>query len=261
MGPSQQADYMTGTDAARHTPPEARFAATRWTLIAAATVQEAGSARRALIELCLRYWYPVYSYVRGCGHAPEIAQDISRGFFEHLLARRLSLADLRARGRFREYLLDALVRHLGGDWQNAADAGPVPEFERPGMLAELEARHRQESTPGLTPDQAYQRGYALEVLGNALMLLRREAQEAGRSDMFETLSPWLSAEPEPGRFEELAAALSMRPLAVVVALKRLRQRFREIAEAELSETVSSAADLEAERDALARALGLDASDA
>ena len=41
----------------------------------------------------------------------------------------------------------------------------------------------------------------------------------------------------------------------VVALKRLRQRYRELAESELAETVANATDLDAEREALARALG------
>lgn len=39
-----------------------------------------------------------------------------------------------------------------------------------------------------------------------------------------------------------------------MAIKRLRQRFRELVEAELAETVTSPAELEAERAALLRAL-------
>jgi hypothetical protein len=247
---------MTASDAARRTPSDQRFAATRWSLVAATTVQDADAARRALIELCLRYWYPVYSYVRLCERAPQLAQDITRGFFEHLLQQRLSLPELRARGRFREYLLDALNRYLGGDWRSAHELRPIAEFEQPQAWADLESRHQHETVRGLTPEQAYHRGYALEVLGNAMTRLRREAEQAGRLLMFETLAPWLSAEPGPGQFEVLAGELSLRPLAVVVALKRLRQRFRELAEAELSETVSSAPDLQAEREMLAHALGL-----
>jgi hypothetical protein len=61
-------------------------------------------------------------------------------------------------------------------------------------------------------------------------------------------------DPAPGQFEELARQLGIRPMATVVALKRLRQRFRELADSELAETVASASDLAAERAALARAL-------
>jgi hypothetical protein len=231
-----------------------RFAATRWSLVAAAGAHDPTSARRALIELCLRYWYPVYAYVRGCGHAPEVAQGITQGFFEHLLATRLSLAEVRARGRFREHLLESLNRFLGGDWRQPADARPVPEFEQPLPWSELEARFRAEAASGLTPEQNYQRSYALEVLAIALTRLRQEAEQAGRTRMFDAMQAWLSAEPLPGQMEQVARELGIRPLAAVVALKRLRQRFRELAEHELSETVSNAADLQAEREALARAL-------
>jgi hypothetical protein len=46
---------------------------------------ESTSARDALGELAGRYWYPVYIYVRRCGHAPEAAGNIARRFLQHLL--------------------------------------------------------------------------------------------------------------------------------------------------------------------------------
>ena len=231
------------------------FAATRWSLVAVAGAHDPDAARRALIELCLRYWYPVYGYVRSCGHTADVAQDITRGFFEDLLQRRLSMTDVRARGRFREFLLESLSRFLKSDWRQTREQLPVAEFEQPQSWAELEARHQREQVSGLTSEQAYQRSYALEVLGSAMLRLRREAAQAGHQAMFEAMEPYLGAEPAPGQFEELARSLGIRPLATVIALKRLRQRFRELADAELTETVASASDLEAERVALARALG------
>ena len=230
------------------------FAATRWSLVAAAGGDDAPQARNAMIELCLRYWFPVYAYVRGCGHDTAVARDITRGFFEQVLQDRVSLPEARARGRFRQYLLEALHRYLGGDWRQAVVSDAVAEFEQPQSWDELEARYREEAALGRTPEQNYQRIYALEVLGNALARLRSEATQAGRLAMFDALERWLSQDPAPGECDLAAQRLHIRPLAVVVALKRLRQRYRELAEAELCETVASAEDLAAERDALARAL-------
>jgi hypothetical protein len=234
--------------------PSRRFGATRWSLVAAAGAAEPAAARRALVELCLRHWHPVYAYVRGCGHAPDVAQDITRSFFEQVLQERLDLADARARGRFRQCLLDGLHRFLSRDWR-AGETPPAPEFEQPVPWEALEAAYRRDLEQGLAPEQSYQRSYALGVLAGALSRLRAEALDAGRGAMFDTLERWLSAEPAPGEIEAAARALAIRPLAAVVALKRLRQRFRELTADELSETVSSAADLDAERIALARALG------
>ena len=39
----------------------------------------------ALSELYRIYWYPLCAYVRRRGHAPEEAQDLTQGFFLHLL--------------------------------------------------------------------------------------------------------------------------------------------------------------------------------
>jgi RNA polymerase sigma-70 factor (ECF subfamily) len=119
----------------------------------------------------------------------------------------------------------------------------------------LEARYQRDAMPGRSPEQAYQRNYALEVLAAAHARLRQEAMQAGRSAMFEAMEPLLGVEPVPGQMDAIARQLGLRPLAAVMALKRLRQRFRELAEYELSETVSNAADLQAEREALAQALG------
>lgn len=236
-------------------PSDQHFAQTRWSLVAATGVQDAQAARRAMIELCLRYWYPVYAYVRGCGHAPPSANDITRSFFEDLLQRRANFAEARGQGRFRQFLLESLARFLGSDWRQIVHPMPVAEFEQPLAVAEIEARHQRDLALGLSQEQAFQRSYALEVLGTALARLQREAEQAGRLAMFAAMEPFLSAEPAPGQMEELSRQLGIRPLAAVVAMKRLRQRFRELAEAELAETVASAADLAVERAALARALG------
>ena len=236
--------------------PHEAFAATRWTLVAAAGARDPASARRALIELCLRYWFPVYSYVRRCGHLPAVAQDITRGFFEDLLQRKFAFEAMRTRGRFREFILSELTRFLARDWRQASDQAPVPEFDQPDVTAELESRHQRSAGAGLSLEQGYHRSYALEVLGAALGRLREEADQAGHLPMYHAMEPYLSVDPAPGQFEELARQLQMRPLATVVALKRLRERFRELADVELAETVASAADLEAERKVLAAALGV-----
>ena len=45
-----------------------RFANTRWSLVAALD-NDGGATLAPLLELCLRNWYPVYAYLRRCGHA------------------------------------------------------------------------------------------------------------------------------------------------------------------------------------------------
>jgi RNA polymerase sigma-70 factor (ECF subfamily) len=226
------------------------FAATRWSLVAAA----GGEARAPLTELCVRYWYPVYAYARRCGHAPEVAQAITQAFFHELVGERLRKIGSERPARFREWLLAELARFVAHEWKGQALAQANPALLAPMPVEILEQRHRAEGAAIASADTGFRRSFALEVLGRALNRLRREATQAGREGMFDALEPYLTADPPPGQYEVISATLGTRPLALVVALKRLRQRFRELADEELAETVTSAEELEAERTALHAAL-------
>ena len=63
-----------------------------------------------------------------------------------------------------------------------------------------------------------------------------------------------ASEPVAGQYEDISKQLNTPPLVLAIAVKRLRQRFRELAEDELMETVASPADLATEREALASLL-------
>lgn len=228
-----------------------RFATTRWSMVmqsVAGTVVDGG----ALGDLARRYWYPLYAYVRRCGHAPGIAQDISRVFL-----REFSRMDTPPDGpesgqRLRDYLLDRLHRFLGEDWRGAVASDPEDANLPPPP--DLEARYQRDTDADASPDEAYERAFALEVLSRALRRLQAEATQTGHRPMYETLREFLAAEPPPGMLDALGQRLGIPPLALLVALKRLRQRLRELATQELADTVASADDLVAEQVALNGAL-------
>jgi hypothetical protein len=73
--------------------------------------------------------------------------------------------------------------------------------------------------------------------------------------MYKALEPYLARDPSASQYEAMAARLNIRQLTLVLALKRLRQRLREMAAEELSDTVTTADDLAREQDALLAVLG------
>lgn len=225
-----------------------RFATTRWSVVMHLASSQATDARDALTELAQRYWYPVYAYVRRCGHGPEIAEDIARSFLIHLLGLFRAGQSLSANGHFRSFLLDQLNAFLASDRHETIDRDPTADFPPPPP--DLESRYQRDNADATSPEQAYQRSFALEVLARAYKRLRSEANKTGHLDMYEALEPFLGREPPPGVYDEIARSLQTRPLALVVALKRLRQRFRELIGEELADTVTSAEDLLAEQQAL-----------
>ena len=224
-----------------------RFATTRWSMVMQPALVESSTARNALTELAQGFWYPVYAYVRRCGHTAPIAHDITRCFL-HSLMREFHDGKVRAAdGHFRRYLLDQLNLFLGGDWRQVVDGDTENELVAP---ADLEARNERDNANAASPEQAYQHSFALEIIARAFKRLRSEAQQTGHLDMYRALEPHLTCDPGPGEYDALATHLQIRPLALVVALKRLRQRFRELVGQELADTVISARDLVTEQTAL-----------
>jgi len=242
------------------------FQTTRWSLVAALDhtrdttglhALSAAPARQRLLELCLRYWYPVYIYLRRSGHGAEAAQALAAGFFDNLLQRRGNGASRGSDGRFRTFLLAELHRFLA----ESAVAGhgvtgsvPLdPDLPVP-PLAQLEARRQREGDAGGSPELALRRGFALEVIAQAMRRIEDEAREAGRLPMFTALQPYLASDPVPGIYADVAQRLDVSPLFLSLALKRLRERFRELVDDEITQTVASATALEEERRSLHAAL-------
>ena len=64
------------------------FVTTHWSVVLAADGSESAAAQRALESLCRTYWYPLYAFVRRCGHDTEEARDLTQGFFADMLERK-----------------------------------------------------------------------------------------------------------------------------------------------------------------------------
>jgi len=219
-----------------------RFASTRWSVVMQQAT--AGDARDALGELARRYWYPVYGYVRRCGHEPEAAQQIARAFLQNLLRDFQQDQARTPRGHYRNYLLEQLHEFL------AAGVRTDESTARLEPPRGLEQRYQHDHRTPSSPDAAYQRSFALEVLSRALRRLHAEAHQAGHQAMFAALERYLVRDPPPGEYEQAAAALGNRPLVLAIALKRLRQRLRELTAEELADTVTTHEDLATEQQTL-----------
>jgi len=224
-----------------------RFATTRWSVVMHMAASPAAEAQDALAELAQRYWFPVYAYLRRCGHAPDVALGIAGEFLQRLMVQVRSGSSGAGFGQFRRFLLDELNRFLASDWRQT---NPTRNASTMIVPADLEQRYRDELPGAGTPESVYQRSFALEVLTRAGKRLRSEANRLGHLDLYEALAPFLGNDPPPGVLDTLAPALSTRPLALLVALKRLRKRFRELVGEELADTVTNCAELAAENAAL-----------
>lgn len=234
------------------------FPTTHWSVVLSAQSVDVGDARAALESLCRRYWYPIYGFIRRQGRGHHEAEDLTQGFFAHLLEGERFAAARPERGRFRTFLLGATANFLTDEWRRAhaqKRAGSRPHA--PLELAGAEQRFAEEPPdPALTPEESFDRSWALSVIAQALDELRREYEASGRSRLYAVLSEnvWGSGADEAQA--SAARRLEMTEHAFTVALSRLRQRLRERLRAAVVETVARETDAAGElRHLLAAARG------
>ena len=252
---------MTAPPSTGHQPDSSQpgrvgvFATTHWSVVLAATGRSSTEAGNALSHLCSVYWYPVYSFVRRRGHNPQDAQDLAQEFFARLLERNwLARAD-RNRGRFRTFLLASLSHFLANEWDRAhaqKRGGAVQII--PLQLGSAETRYGQEPPDPTTPEQIYERRWALALLETVLQRLSQECRAEGKAALFDALKPCLIGERDSQPYAALAAQLRMTEGSLKTAVHRLRRRYREILREEIAGTVETPAEIDAEMRYLLKAL-------
>jgi RNA polymerase sigma-70 factor (ECF subfamily) len=227
------------------------FATTHWTVVLAAGQRHTPQAGRALEELCRTYWFPLYAYVRRRGHSREDAEDLTQAFFAQLLARNF-LATLDGnRGKFRAFLLAALKHFLANEWDKS-------QAQKRGSGAThlsldwqtADTQFQVADAQKLSPDQAFDREWALILLAKVVERLEAECETEGRANQFKQLKAFLTADKGSLSYSEAASALNMEETAVRVAVHRLRKRYRQLLQEEISQTLSGPADLDEELRAL-----------
>lgn len=223
------------------------FATTHWSLVLHAGQSDDSVAREALEVLCRAYWPAIYAYVRRTGKSPEAAQDLTQEFFARLLSKGLIARADQQKGRFRTFLLTILQRFLTDEHdQNSAQkrgGGSVP-FSL-DELAEEEGRSF-EPAGGRTPEQEFDRRWALAMVDNALLRLQTEAERSGQAELFVALQSHLDGEAAHGTLVEVARRFGLEEGAVKMRLRRWRLRYGELIREQVAQTVPRFADLDAE---------------
>lgn len=232
----------------------ANFATTRWSMVLQAARGEEAPAPRALEELCTAYWFPLYAFIRRQGWEPQDAEDLTQDFFARILEKRMLANVGPEKGRFRTFLMVCAKRFLANEHKrrNTAKRGggmkPVA-FD----VEEAEGRYAAASTVA-TPEQAFERKWAIAVLENALKKLSEEFVTRGKGKLFNTIKVYLAAEQAAPPYAKMAEQMGVTEAAVKVAVHRLRGRFRALLEEEIAATLERPEELEEEIEYLMRIL-------
>lgn len=229
---------------------------TQWSVILAAGESQSSLSREALTILCQKYWYPLYVYARRRGHDQENARDVTQSFFAQLLEKKSIKVVARERGRFRSFLLVSFKNFLSNEWDReraAKRGGGKPQVSLD--LRDAEGRYLREPVDPKTPEEAFDRRWALEQLDQVLDLLADEMRETSGEKRFNVLKDFLMGEFSNKTYAQAAEKLDMTEGAVKVAVHRMRRRFGLLLRAEIGRTVSDDEQIDGEIRHLISAVG------
>ena len=244
-----------------HQPPAddaGRFHTTRWTEVLLSAQSHIPGSHAALAELCKTYWYPIYAFVRRRGHDPDNAQDMTQGFFLHLLEHKALARVDPLKGKFRSFLLASLENNLSDEADRAR------RLKRGGNIViepldTKSAEYRYQKEPlveVLTADKIFDARWAITLLDEVMTRLGKEYVAQGKTPIFETLKPFL--DPFDNKvslsYEQVANALRVSVGSVKTLIHRLRRRYTCLLREEVSRTVSNPRDIDEEIHALCEAV-------
>jgi RNA polymerase sigma-70 factor (ECF subfamily) len=198
-------------------------------------------------SLCETYWGPLYAYLRHRQYSIDEARDLTQSYFLQFLEKDY-VKDVKPEiGKFRTFLL-ASFKHFLANERDKELAQKRGSDRQPITLdtAIAERRYRVGLEQELTPDQVYERRWALGVLEEVLARLRKESETAGKRPQFETLRACLTGEAPRRPYQELATELGKSETAIKVAVHRLRQRYGQLLREEIAQTVADPDEVDGE---------------
>ena len=204
-------------------------------------------ATKALEQLCRTYWYPLYAFVRRHVCKAHDAEDLTQEFFTRFLAKEYFGRADPALGRFRSFLLACLKNFLAEQGRQAR------RLKRGGGQTVIswdsrtaEERYGLEPIDPMTPEQIYDRRWALTLLETVLARLAQEQSNAGKEQVFAQLKDYLWGQTPDTSYGEIAERLGLTEGAVKVTVHRLRRRLRDLLREEVAQTVASGEDIDEE---------------
>jgi DNA-directed RNA polymerase specialized sigma24 family protein len=246
----------------QHSPAggNGQFHATRWSAALLSAQRRAPGSQAALAELCTIYWYPIYTFIRRRGPSPEDAQDLTQGFFLHLLDHRTLSQVSPVKGKFSSFLLASLQNHLSylsdeADRARFLKRGGNIKFV-PLDMGFAETRYRLGPLDFLTANKVFDARWAMTLPDEAMDLLRKEYAGQGKTFLFETLTPFIDPINSKAAlsYERVAETLRVRVGTVKKPIFRLRKRYASVLREEVARTVSDSGEVDEEIHSLCEVL-------
>ena len=225
----------------------AAFPDTGHSLLARLASPEPSTRARALDAVCALYWRPVYTHIRlRWSIEPADAQDLTQGFFLHLLDTPALQRYDRGRARFRTYLrvcLDGYCANRHAEGRRLKRGGAVELLSLD--LAGAEADLPDAAAAAADPDGYFRRELIRELFTRSIAELRDRLERAGKPACFALFHRYdVEGSDAPARptYAALASEFGLPVTQVTNLLARARREFRGIVLEQLRELSASDAE-------------------
>ena len=224
------------------------FTTTHWSQVMMAGHADPAVAGAAMEKLYRTYREPIYNFIcrqYRCDH--HDAEDLTQGFFEHLIEKATVKRADRDIGKFRTFLLGALKYFCANERDRilAEKRGGKCQIISLDETDAPEVRGNEPPVP-VVADKAFNQDWAFALVKQACEQLKEKYIREEKTLLYVTMEPALLHEDAKDLCAEWAAALEMSPEAVQVAFHRLRRRFGKALRHEVAQTVSNPADTKEE---------------
>jgi RNA polymerase sigma factor (sigma-70 family) len=243
-------------DFSKGQPNGAWFTTTHWTAVLAARDENSPTAVAARERLCISYWAPLYNYIRRDGHDSHDAQDLTQEFLNRFFQKQWLDHLTHRGGKFRSFLL-TFLKHFLSDQRDRAKALKRGGGQTFVSIDAYEAEERTAIEPqdGVSPDQIYERRWALAVMEQAANALRDEYLAKDKGELFEILMDLQPGKHGERSYAEIGATLGMSEQAFKNVVHKMRRQYSEMIRIAIAQTVSSPAEIDEEIQYLMRVLG------
>ncbi len=226
---------------------DARFPATRASVVESLRSDDAAERSRAHERLVALYWKPLYKYLRiKWNRSNEDAKDLIQSFFAIALERETLASFDPSRASFRTFLRLLLDRYASNELKAAGrvkrggDAVTL-DFD----AAEAELARIASSRPD--PEELLRREWVRALFGECVGRLQAELSDSGRELQFRVFEAFdLEDGDARPSYRELAKGLGVTETKVTNDLAAARRRFRAIVLEALREATASEDEFRAE---------------
>jgi len=223
------------------------FQTTHWSQVLRAIEGDSAESQEALAELCQAYWYPLYAFVRRRGYSAADASDLTQSYFTLLVEKEYLRQFRPTAAKFRSFLLASFKNFIANEWdrERALKRGGGATILSLDA-AQAENRYFKEPSDPVTPEEIFERRWALTVLERVMGRLRREFTGRGKQEHFEQIEHHLTGQKPKTTYSQIAARLGVSEEAIKAEVTRARRRFGQLLRLEIGETVASEEEVDQE---------------